>query len=70
MVTQFTSLPEGEEGRLVDFFMEIGMDATNTFFKNANVNDVISAIEAQEDRWPPSKLRELASRLHNMASGL
>ena len=68
-MSAFTSIENPVEGRKVDFFMEVGMDASNTFFRNATVDDVIDAIEATEDQWPTDRVLELASRLTSLVNG-
>jgi hypothetical protein len=66
-MSQYTNI-EGEEGRKVDFYMEIGMDAAHSYFSHATVEDVVGAIEACEDHWPSEKLDQLIGRLAAMAS--
>jgi hypothetical protein len=62
-----TSLPEGEEGRKVDLFMTMALDALDSFFRNASPKDVAGIIEALEGYWPPPKLDELSNILEDMA---
>jgi hypothetical protein len=65
-VSAYTSIQDPHEGRNVDFMLEIGMDATNAFFKNATPDDVLGAIESNEEKWPLEKLIELRDKLQDV----
>jgi hypothetical protein len=62
-VSAYTSIQDTTEGRQVDFLMEIGMEASAAFWKNATTDDVISSLEAWDEAWPVTRLIELRDKL-------
>jgi hypothetical protein len=65
-MSNLTSIKDPEEGRNVDFLMYIGMAASAEFWRNANVDDVLGALESCDNEWPLQKLIELRDAIHEM----
>lgn len=62
-MSHYTDLPPGEGARVTDMLYEVALDSIHTFFEHAMNADIIEAMEATEQFWPPERLEMLINEL-------